>query len=127
MDNWGFYHYLFARLLYKQNSENEFSSLLRSKKQNSFILYKFFESKDKPNDIEDISWQLHFNSVAGYCLVKRYDLETITPKKGIKLLNYLVKQGYMPEMLGYEGDDIVDFISIRDHRLRELIGDILKF
>jgi hypothetical protein len=53
MDNWGFYHYLFARLLYRQNPENDFSSLLRSKKQNSLILYKFF---DKPNDI--ISWKI---------------------------------------------------------------------
>jgi uncharacterized protein with ParB-like and HNH nuclease domain len=127
MDNWGFYHYLFARLLYRQNTENDFSSLLRSKKQNSLILYKFFELEDKPNDIEDISWQLHFNSVAGHCLVRRYDLENITTKKGIKLLNYLVKQGYMPEMVGYESDNIVDFISTRDHRLRELIDDILKF
>lgn len=127
MDNWGFYHYLFARLLYRQNPENEFSSLLRSKKQNSLILYKFFDFEDKPNEIEDISWQLHFNSVAGHCLVRRYDLENITTKKGIKLLNYLVKQGYMPEMNGYEIDNIVDFISTRDHRLRELIDDILKF
>ncbi len=127
MDNWGFYHYLFARLLHKQNSENDFSLLLRSKKQNSLILYKFFDLEDKPNDIEDISWQMHFNSVAGHCLVRRYDLENITTKKGIKLLNYLVKQGYMPEMVGYESDNIVDFISTRDHRLRELIDDILKF
>lgn len=127
MDNWGFYHYLFARLLYKENPENDFSSLLRSKKQNSLILYKFFELEDKPNDIEDISWQLHVNSVAGHCLVRRYDLEKIITKKGIKLLNYLVKQGYMPEMFGYESDNILDFISTRDHRLRKLIDDILKF
>jgi len=127
MDNWGFYHYLFARLLYKQNTENDFSSLLRSKKQNSLILYKFFDLEDKPNDMEDNSWQLHFNSVAGHCLVRRYDLENITTKKGIKLLKYLVKQGYMPEMIGYESNNIIDFISTRDNRLRELIDEILKF
>ncbi|MDX9694542.1 MAG: DUF262 domain-containing protein [Bacteroidales bacterium] len=127
MDNWGFYHYLFARLLYKQNSENDFSSLLRSKKQNSLILYKFFDLEDKPTDIEDIIWQMNFNSVAGHCLVRRYDLENINSKKGIKLLNYLVKQNYMPEMIGYECESIIDFISERDHRLRELIDNILKF
>lgn len=127
MDNWGFYHYLFARLLYRQNPENDFSSLLRSKKQNSLILYKFFDIQDKPIDVEDITWQLHFNSVAGHCLVRRYDLEKISTKKGIKLLNYLVMQGYMPEMIGYKPDNIVDFIGARDHRLRELIVDILKF
>lgn len=127
MDNWGFYHYLFARLLYKNNSDNDFSTLLRSKKQNSLILYKFFDLDDKPEGIEEISWQMNFNSVAGHCLVRRYDLETIESKKGIKLLNYLVKQGYMPEMIGYESEDIIDFIGTRDHRLRELITDLLKF
>jgi uncharacterized protein with ParB-like and HNH nuclease domain len=127
MDNWGFYHYMFARLLYSNNQEYDFSTLLRSKKQNSLILYKFFDLEDKPDDIEEISWQMNFNSVAGHCLVRRYDLEKISSKKGIKLLNYLVKQGYMPEMIGYESDSIIDFIGTRDHRLRELIDDILKF
>jgi hypothetical protein len=127
MDNWGFYHYLFARLLYRQNPENDFSSLLRSKKQNSLILYKFFDIEDKPNETDDISWQLHFNSVAGHCLVRRYDLENISTKKGIKLLNYLVKQGYMPEMLGIETDSIIEFISLRDNLLREHINVLLTF
>lgn len=45
----------------------------------------------------------------------------------MKLLNYLVKQGYMPEMKGYERDNIIDFINTRDHILRELIDDMLKF
>lgn len=127
MDNWGFYHYLFARLLYNQNPENNFSTLLRSKKQNSFILHKFFDLDDKPKEIEEISWQMTFNAVAGHCLVRRYDIDAIATKKGMKLLNYLVNQGYMPEMNGYETDSINDFIGTRDHRLRELINDILKF
>jgi uncharacterized protein with ParB-like and HNH nuclease domain len=127
MDNWGFYHYLFARLLYYQDPESGFSSFLRSKKQNSFILYKYFDLEDKPLDVEEISWQMNFNSVAGHCLVRRYDLEKIETKKGIKRLNYLVKQGYMPEMIGFESDNIIDFVGTRDNRLRELIDDILEF
>lgn len=127
MDNWGFYHYLFARLLYKQNPENDFNSLLRSKRQNSLILHRFFDSDDRPDEIGEIPWQMTFKSVAGYCLVRRYDLEAIASKKEMKLLNYLVKQGYMPEMNGYETDSVTDFIGARDQRLRELVDNILKF
>lgn len=127
MDNWGFFHYLFARLLQKQSPEKDFSSLLRSKKQNSLVLLKIFNLNDKPIEIEEIYWQMNFNSVAGHCLVKRNDLETIESKKGIKLLNYLLKQGYMPEMVGYEIVNLVDFIGTRDHRLREQVDEILKF
>lgn len=127
MDNWGFYHYLFARLLYKQNPEIEFSSMLRSKKQNSLILYRIFDSKDKPTDMEDTFWEICYNSVAGYCLVRRHDIDILVTLSGVNLLNYLVKQGYMPEMVDREIKDVMSFISERDFALRDLINDILKF
>ena len=129
MDNWGFYHYLFARLLYtqNQNQDSDFSSLLRSRKQNSLILYRFLDFDDNPSETDEITWQMLSNSVAGHCLVRRYDYGSVISKKGIKRLNYLVKQGYMPEMTGYEYEDITEFIGTRDQRLRELIDDILKF
>jgi len=127
MDNWGFYHYLFARLLYMENNEADFSTLLRSKRQNSLVLFKLFDFEDKPEDIEDLSWQLNIDSVAGHCLVRRHDLEMIYSKKEMKRLKYLVKQGYMPEMIGIETDSIEEFISIRDHRLREKIDELLTY
>lgn len=127
MDNWGFYHYLFARLLYSKDREFDFSTLLRSKKQNSLILFKFFDLDDKPENMEEVSWQLNIDSVAGHCLVRRYDMEAIQAKKGIKRLKYLVEQNYMPEMNGVETDSIEEFINIRDHRLRESIDELIIF
>lgn len=127
MDNWGFYHYLFARLLYSKDKELDFSTLLRSKKQNSLILYNFLDLTDKPENIEETNWQLFIDSVAGHCLVRRYDLETIQMKKGIKRLKYLIKQNYMPEMKGIETDNLEEFISIRNHKLRESIDELLIF
>jgi hypothetical protein len=65
--------------------------------------------------------------VAGHCLVRRFDLEVINSKKGIKRIQHLVDQGYMPEMGGFETDDIFEFINARDERLREQIDEILEF
>jgi uncharacterized protein with ParB-like and HNH nuclease domain len=127
MDNWSFYHYLFARLLYESDKDVEFSSLLRSKKQNSLILFKFFEMEEKPQDVEEATWQLNVDSVAGHCLVRRFDLDEIHAKKGLKRIKYLVKQGYMPEMEGLESENVVDFLLNRDHRLRQQIDNLLAF
>ncbi len=127
MDNWSFYHYLFARLLYNKDTELDFSTLLRSKKQNSLLLYRFLEFDDKPANVEDLSWQINIDSVAGHCLVRRYDIETIHSKKGIKRLKYLVKQNYMPEMAGIQTESLEEFINIRDQKLREDIDKLLTF
>lgn len=127
MDNWGFYHYLFARLQYNKDKELDFATLLRSKKQNSLILFKLFDLDDKPENMEESSWLLNIDSVAGHCLVRRYDLETIHTKKGIKRLKYLMKQNYMPEMNEIEIENLENFITIRDQRLRESIDALLLF
>ncbi len=127
MDNWGFYHYLFARLLYRKNRTLEFSSLLRSKKQSSLILFRFFDLDDKPINIDDMSWQMHVDSVASHCLVRRSDIDNICSKPGIKRLNYLVQQGYMPEMVGSDAQTIEEFISIRDAKLKNEIDELLVF
>ena len=127
MDNWGFYHYLLARMLYLQDKSLDFESLQRSKKQNSLILYRIFELEEKPEEVDEYLWTQHIGSVAGHCLVRRNDMDTITSKRGIKRLQYLTRQGYLPEMEGIEITEITDFISSRDQRLRENIDKLISF
>lgn len=127
MDNWGFCHYLFARLLFNQDKSNKFESLLRSRKQSSLVLYKFFGNDEFLEGDNETIWSSYVDSVAGHCLVYRYDVEVINSKRGFNRIKYLLKQNYMPEMSGIEVDSIIDFISIRDIRLREQINDLLKF
>lgn len=126
MDNWGFYHYLFARLIYNKNPENDFVTLLRSRKQNSYILYKIFENDDKPINITESAWEFAINSVAGHCLVRRYDLDSINSKRGIERLKYLIKQGYLENEIG-DQEDFLDFLNKRDHMLRSEISVLLEF
>ncbi|MBD3584029.1 DUF262 domain-containing protein [Flavobacterium selenitireducens] len=126
MDNWGFYHYIFARIMYANNNRDDFSSLLRNRKQSSYILYKYFENEDKPASFSETNWNLCINSVAGHCLVRRHELEKIHSKKGVKRLQYLIKQGYLQGTVDNE-DEIEDFIIYRDEIIRQQIDALVKY
>ncbi|MBL7682743.1 MAG: DUF262 domain-containing protein [Flavipsychrobacter sp.] len=127
MDNWGFYHYLFARLLYLKNNNDDFSSLLRSRKQSSLVLFKIFEIEDNPFIGLDIEWQVRIDSVAGHCLVRRNDLDTILKKRGLNRLKYLFSKGYLPEIQESDIEDINEFFTTRDNNLREQINRLLDY
>ena len=130
MDNWGYYHYFFARVLFEISDKTEnFSDLLRSKKQSSFVLVRMFSSEEIEDGIEIGTWEFMINSVAGYCLIKRYEHETVFSKHTKAKLQYLIKMGFLPEMNGFEYKDhsIADFINERDDVLRELVDKIWDF
>jgi uncharacterized protein with ParB-like and HNH nuclease domain len=128
MNNWGFYHYFFARLIYHLNiHDSDFYELLRSKKQSSFVLLKIFEENERPEDCEESVWTTLILSVSNYCLVRRYDLETIEGKRNsISRIKYLIKQDYLPESKSYDlqSNDLVDFLNYRDISIRALATDI---
>jgi uncharacterized protein with ParB-like and HNH nuclease domain len=129
MDNWGYYHYFFARIIYYLDCDKyDFRDLLRTRKQNSFVLYKINNFEEIPFGIEEINWNLHINSVANYCLVRRFDLENINSLNPKDRITYL-HQYYMPEMNGYIANEsnVIEFIAQRDHVIREIIDKIWRF
>lgn len=130
MDNWGYYHYFFARIIYHvKNDVDDFATLLRNRKQSSFVLLRIFEADDVEDGFEQTHWNAHISSVAGYCLVKRYDLDEIYRRKSIKRVKYLMKQGYLPEMGEHniEEGNIPEFITKRDEIIRNIIRKIWSF
>ena len=130
MDNWGFYHYFFARILFHLNSlDCDFNDLLRSRKQSSFVLSRIFEHNDRPEEIDENHWETLINSIANFCLVRRYDLQVIeTKRKPSSRLNYLLKQSYLLETASAPLDiSILEFLNRRDEALRHLTLDIWKF
>ncbi|GAA3928292.1 DUF262 domain-containing protein [Chitinophaga oryziterrae] len=133
MDNWGYYHYFFARILLAMGIEVEdFSELMRSRKQSSLVLFQIWEDDEIESDVDEITWDINIKSVAGHCLVRRFDLDIINSKNDpIKRVNYLIKQGYLPEMNDYvianDRDEIIKFIGYRDEKLRELTNEIWSF
>jgi len=132
MDNWGYYHYFYARILYHLDStEIDFKELLRSRKQSSYILVSLFDFEEIQEGASDISIELHIKSVAAHCLIKRYDYYQYFDDKlnPIDRLNTLISEGYFPEMKnekkvkkGY----LTEFITRRDEKIRELIEVIWK-
>ncbi|KAA6346219.1 hypothetical protein EZS27_006245 [termite gut metagenome] len=131
MDNWGFYHYLFARILYHINSNVAFPLLLRSKKKDSFILFKMFSEDERLEGTDVLAWNSCVNSIAGFCLVRRDDYyNAIDEKLGVEKIKYLWRQGYLPEMNILEFDDNTDilaFINQRSKKLQLYINKLLVF
>ncbi|MGA3015083.1 MAG: DUF262 domain-containing protein [Bacteroidales bacterium] len=131
MDNWGYYHYFLARIWYylKEDKSGDFSELLRSRRQSSLVLIRMFTEEDIPENMSEITWEKHINSVAGHCLIRRNELEQINSMQPNDRICHLLAKDYLPEMLGFnlQDDDIAEFIMQRDQRLRECINQIWTF
>lgn len=130
MNNWGYFHYFYSRIIYNFDHSDNFGELQRSRKQKSYILVRIFDENDMPEDYEETTWQSIINSAANFCLIRRYDYGDVFEKKHIQRIQFLVKQNYLPEMREYEVDKhwtISDFIGTRDTQLKELIDKIWEF
>jgi len=130
MDNWGYYHYFFARVLFElQPDVEDFNDLIRSRKQSSLIIVRIFNIEEIDEVDDKVSSERLVNAVAAYCLIRRYEQDVVFQKKPINRVKYLLKQGYLPEMKGYEFDEneFVNFIMERDKRLQDLTSKIWSF
>jgi hypothetical protein len=115
MNNWGYFHYFFARILYcLKEGEEDFKDLLRSRKQSSYVLFQIFRDEDLDPD-ENPAIVAYLNSVANYCLVRRKDANDFDAMDNDDRLNAVLTAGYLPEMNGdYEDSSMIEFIQERD-------------
>lgn len=142
MDNWNYYHYYFARLLYaiKYQSDDsdsdsleeevDFKEFMRSKRQKSLILVRIFNEEEIETGSEEFTWGLLINSVAGHCLIRRDDNDAVFSVEANDRISYLLSQGYLPEMAGFEypvQNRISGFVTEREKRLRLLTDEIWEF
>lgn len=130
MNNWGYYHYFFSRVIYHFDDSEDFSELQRSRKQRSYILVRIFDEEEIPDNYEESRWQTLMNSVPNYCLIRRNDFEEVFKRKGFKKMKYLQKQNYLPEMNEYAFNEhwsIADFIGSRNNKLKDIISEIWEF
>lgn len=130
MNNWGYFHYFYSRIIYSFDDSEDFRELQRNRRQRSYILVKIFNENDMPEDFDEINWQSIINSAANFCLIRRYDYEEVFRRNKIRRIKYIIKQKYLPEMSDYEVNEdwtIADFIGNRDLQLRRLIDKIWNF
>jgi len=127
MNNWGYYHYFFARILYFLSEEpQDFQELVRSKKQSSFILQRIFEEKDFDYEYNNSNYNPIFDSVANFCLIRRYHIDEYNSKRnsGTKL-KFLIKHNYLPEVRDIDSEvSAVQFIEERDSILNSYYNTI---
>ena len=115
MNNWGYFHYFFARLRYcLTDGEQDFKDLLRSRKQSSYVLFQIFRDEDLDPD-ENPAVVAYLNSVANFCLVRRKDADDFDAMDNEQRLKAVLDGGYLPEMTGnYDDYSMTEFIQERD-------------
>lgn len=115
MNNWGYFHYFFARLLYSlTDGEEDFKELLRSRKQTSYVLFQIFRDEDLDPD-ENPAIVAYLNSVANFCLVRRKDANELDALDNNERIKKILKRNYLPEMEdGYKFTSMIEFIQERD-------------
>ena len=89
-------HYFYARNLLDINPERKFQTLLRTRKQTSFVLLQIFSHEEcqLPELLSNTypSW-----GVTNYCLIRRNDLDNI-PIDLQERIDWLRDRGYLPEI-----------------------------
>lgn len=128
VDNWGYYHYFYARINYSLNSvknEFHFNELLRNRKQNSFVLVQIFSSEEIEKFNQDITNNEVVSSLGNFCLIRRFHLEEFSKKQTRYKLSFLLKNNYTPEMSDNSKDlSVIDFLNNRNIILYEKIEEI---
>lgn len=109
-------HYFLARIKFNDQPELSFESLLRSRKHDSYVLYQIIQNSDYDNNETRayISNQTNLVSVANYCLVKRYDLESLNSLPKGKRIKFLEEKNYIEKFDKYIGNDDLFFWKLRN-------------
>ncbi len=121
MNNGSYYHYFYARIWCHLNKELNFSDLLRSRRQSSYVLMQMFNEQDLSEDVEtDSQVYLLINSVANYCLMRRKDAREYEQLTKIQeKMNYLTLHGEYPE-LHSKFDSPLTMILERDEAFQKI-------
>lgn len=109
-------HYILARIKFNDQPELSFDSLLRSRKHDSYVLYQIIQNSDYDNNEtrDYINNQSNLVSVANYCLVKRYDLDSLNSMPKVRRIKFLEEKGYIEKFDKYIGNDDLFFWKLRN-------------
>lgn len=125
MNNSGYYHYFYARIMDYLNEVDSFRSLLRSRKQDSYVLMRIFTLEDFGHEFDEPTLYAYYNSVSNFCLIKRYDIEqypsdgTISDK-----LEFLHNHNYVLGMVTLDATSAISFVTQKDNFIQNIINRI---
>lgn len=130
MNNWGYYHYFYARILYNSTAEyDDFWELIRSRKQSSFVLHRIFSERELVGEINNSGYNPFYESVANFVLIRRYHLDEFDSKRNVNTkIKFLLNNGYLNELPDIDLNvSPEEFINLRGQRISNLFYDIWRF
>lgn len=125
MFNWSYGHYYFARVLYHLKPQGDFSDMLRSRKQTSYILCQLFEN----NDWEGIDEELvgaYAECVGNHFLIRRKDYRQYRElNSASEKIKFVIDAGLVPELNGVQSPkETLEFVKLRDSSLQAIATQI---
>lgn len=121
----GYTHYALARIWKHLDANLDFSSLLRTRRNTSYVLTHIISDEEWKNlgydTMSNPYWKL-----ANYCLCPRWSIAKL-PLNSTERLAWLIRSGYIPEMKGidvYMISNLVAFFEIRHNRIEAIVNQI---
>ena len=125
MNNSGYYHYFYARIMDYLNEVDSFRSLLRSRKQDSYVLMRIFTLEDFGHEFDEPTLYAHYNSVSNFCLIRRYDIEQYPSEGTISdKLEFLHNHNYVLGMVTLDATSAISFVTQKDNFIQNIINRI---
>lgn len=115
-----FMHYLYARIRFHLRCDDSFSTLLRTRRQSSFVLTQIFTEEEWKRNMISEETNISPWSVFNYCLCKRADAKNLPEDIGERI-RFMIKNNYMPEMLTYKYSYPVDFVIKRSNTIEQIV------
>lgn len=116
-------HYFLARMRFFYLKNIQFSSLLRTKRQNSFITVPVvkYEEMEELNAQSKIS--IIYHSLVNTCLIKRNQQNEYYQKNITERLQWLFVEGYLPEMSNepFNQLDVASILICRQRKIEDFI------
>lgn len=111
-------HYLLAREKYRNDeSIPNFESLLRSRKRDSYVLTRVFDV-GLLSEFERKTIEPYYDSLANFCLVRRYDFNALSLDNMKNRLEQL--EPYLPLKVS-QVDSSLDYLKSRNDQLQEFV------
>lgn len=127
MNNYGYYHYIYARILFYIDDQQDFNSLLRSRKHDSYILLRIFTIDDIGKEYDEPTADAYYNSVANYTLLRRTFLSQYLECSSIKEKIDFLNEHHKIFHFESESGSAIKYITKHEELLRDCVKEIWSF
>lgn len=124
--------YILSRLFKNRNKEIPFENIYFQRRKDSFALYQFFTFNDVDIEVHKIPKglkEIFMESVCSFVIVPRQVTHELDSLNIIKRIQYLIKNGYLPEFENvneFDPNNLKDFFMKRNKRIKEQIINYWK-